>query len=392
MRKYLPIFVIILLVFVFTNSVALAGSQQQMGGKIYYVTWGDSLYSIATQHGVTVEAIMRQNGLTDPDFVYVGQALVIPGGGYDHSKGDNMYSCQQYYTVQPGDTLSGIAWAYGTTVNNLLQINNLYNKDFVYVGQKLCVPGSAAPAPMPNHNYNDYDHHDDPKPAPAYNDYHDGYHVVAPGETLSVIAYHYGINHWDIVKVNNLNNASYIWVGQKLIIPSYQHPTPRPSYPGRPGGQRPTPTPQPKPDAGIYLRMGRNVGYEAWGTPEYGLDDCFANWYDDTHPAKRFTAEVLLTNQTKNDISPDWAASENVIFYLASGAHRYACLYRQGSEGQPYNYPELGGHYPRTLPPGGTVDVTYYTHMDKSDVVTKIEFKKFGICFDPNSGDRISCH
>lgn len=382
MRKYLPIFFTLLMIFVLANSVALARSPQQMGGKIHYVTWGDSLSSIATQYGVSVEAIMRQNGLTDPDFVYIGQALVIPSGGYDHAP-DYGSSCNQYYTVQPGDTLSGIAWAYNTTVYELLQINNLYNKDFVYVGQKLCVPGRA-PAPMP-----DYNHHDYPDPVPD----HAGYHIVTPGETLTIIAYHYGINYWDIVKVNNMDNATYIWVGQKLIIPGYQQPSPGHNPPGRPGNEpkKPTPPPQPKPDAGIYLRLGRNVGYQSWGRPEYGLDDCFANWYDDGQPVQRFTAEILLTNHTKKDLGPDWADSSNVIIHLASGARRYACLYRQGGADQPYNYPNLGGIYPGTLSPGGTVDVTYYTHLDKGDVVTKIEFKKFGICLDPNNGARISC-
>ena len=48
------------------------------------------------------------------------------------------------YTVKKGDTLSAIAKKYGTTVNNLVKLNNIKNANLIYVGQKLTISGATA--------------------------------------------------------------------------------------------------------------------------------------------------------------------------------------------------------------------------------------------------------
>jgi LysM repeat protein len=54
------------------------------------------------------------------------------------------------YTVQPGDTLSGIAARHGTTWQAIAQANNLGNPNLIQPGQRLTIPGSgSAPAPAP---------------------------------------------------------------------------------------------------------------------------------------------------------------------------------------------------------------------------------------------------
>ncbi len=398
MRKYVFI-LITLLIFAALTSQAVS-AQAGQGGKVYYVTWGDSLNSIATQHGVTIEAIMRQNGINNPDFIYVGQALVIPTTGYNHNSGNWSQSCS-YYTVRAGDTLSGIAWAHNTTVPNLLQLNSLYNKDFVYVGQQLCVPGGGSNH-TPTHHSPNYNHNHQPQQQPA------SYHIVSPGETITSIAARYGVNHWDIVQINNLSNASYIWVGQKLLIPGHHHTNVTKKHHHHPHEHKPTATPDPDDDDDdddkkpkdrykeLNLRLGLNVSYTYWGRPVYGLDDCVANQFDDGSPVKRLTVEVLATNNTEHELPGAWGDTKNVIFHTLSGARRYACVHYQNhygtsGSGPEVNLPNLGGPYPRSLEPGDTMDVTYYTHIEKTDLVTKVEFKFLGICFDPNSGDRISC-
>jgi putative chitinase len=42
--------------------------------------------------------------------------------------------------VQPGDTLSSIAWRFGTTVWALAQLNGIWNPNLIYVGQTLMIP------------------------------------------------------------------------------------------------------------------------------------------------------------------------------------------------------------------------------------------------------------
>lgn len=48
----------------------------------YVVQPGDTIWSIASRFGVTVDAIMRANNLSSPNMIYVGQTLRIPTGGF----------------------------------------------------------------------------------------------------------------------------------------------------------------------------------------------------------------------------------------------------------------------------------------------------------------------
>jgi LysM repeat protein len=182
---------------------------------IHVVQWGETLSLIAERYGVSVEAIMAANGLADPNFVYVGQRLIIPTAGGP--------GCAGSYTVQPGDTLSGIAWHYGTTVNALAQANGLYG-DMIYAGQRLCVPGGGpGPAPAPGYA---------PAPPPGYTpappEY--TYYTVRPGDTLLGIAWRFGVSQAALVRANNLPNPNFVYAGQRLLIPGVAPAKPRPSF------------------------------------------------------------------------------------------------------------------------------------------------------------------
>jgi LysM repeat protein len=116
------------------------GQTSGQGSAIHTVTWGDTMFSIARQYGTTVDAIASANGLADPTRIYVGQRLIIPqahvptapaGAGASH-------------TVQAGENLYRIALRYGVTVRALSELNGIYNPDQLFVGQKLTIPGSAA--------------------------------------------------------------------------------------------------------------------------------------------------------------------------------------------------------------------------------------------------------
>lgn len=68
----------------------------------------------------------------------------LTNAGYDYAKVQarvNTLSAPQevYYTVQSGDTLSGIASKYGTTYQNLASMNNISNPNLIYTGQKIRV-------------------------------------------------------------------------------------------------------------------------------------------------------------------------------------------------------------------------------------------------------------
>ena len=97
-------------------------------GQTYYVVKGDTLRKIAAKFNTTVDAILRVNPqITNPNVIYVGQAIAIPAGSTTH-------------IVQRGDTLRIIANNYGTTVDAILALNpNIKNPNVIYVGQVIVV-------------------------------------------------------------------------------------------------------------------------------------------------------------------------------------------------------------------------------------------------------------
>lgn len=97
-------------------------------GQVYYVRKGDTLRSIASRFSTTTDELLKANPqITNPNLIYVGQAINIPT---DASS----------YIVQKGDTLRIIANKFGTTVENLLKLNpNIKNANLIYVGQVINV-------------------------------------------------------------------------------------------------------------------------------------------------------------------------------------------------------------------------------------------------------------
>ncbi|WP_186673122.1 LysM peptidoglycan-binding domain-containing protein [Sporosarcina sp. BP05] len=95
--------------------------------QIHVVQKGQSLYGIAQAYGINYQEIAQANELPDPSRIVVGQALVIPITG-------------SYHWVQPGQSLYSIAQMYGLTVNELATINRLFPSQNLRVGQRLYIP------------------------------------------------------------------------------------------------------------------------------------------------------------------------------------------------------------------------------------------------------------
>lgn len=99
---------------------------------VYTVVSGDTLSGIASKYGTTYQRLAEYNNIADPDKIYPGQQIKIPGSR-------NQGSSAVYYTVVSGDNLTKIANKYGTTVNQLVAWNNISNPNLIYPGQKLRV-------------------------------------------------------------------------------------------------------------------------------------------------------------------------------------------------------------------------------------------------------------
>ena len=103
--------------------------------EIYVVQSGDTLSGIAARFGTTVQYLARINGIVNPNLIYVGQILKISSSGVSAQRGDSTAT----YVVKSGDTLSGIALRFGTTVSNLVALNDISNPNLIYPGQVLKV-------------------------------------------------------------------------------------------------------------------------------------------------------------------------------------------------------------------------------------------------------------
>ena len=97
--------------------------------QTYTVRSGDTLSGIAARYGTSWQHLAELNGLADPNLIYPGQVLAVGGGA----------PAARTYTVRPGDTLSGIAAAYGTSWQRLAEINGIGNPNVIYPGQVLAI-------------------------------------------------------------------------------------------------------------------------------------------------------------------------------------------------------------------------------------------------------------
>ena len=154
--------------------------------QTYTVRRGDTLSEIAARFGTTVNELVRLNNIADPDRIYEGDRLIIRAGTGDGNT----------YTVQRGDTLSEIAARFGTTVSELVRLNNIADRDRIYPGQVLILRESGSVTP--------------PSGATTY--------TVQRNDNLTEIAARFGTTVAELVRLNNIANPNLIYPGQVLII------------------------------------------------------------------------------------------------------------------------------------------------------------------------------
>jgi LysM repeat protein len=129
-------------------TIPSGGSSGSASGT-YTVLSGDTLSSIALRHGTTVSALVRANGLANANTIYVGQRLVISGSGTSGEGQSQASGVGTTYTVRRGDTLASIAYRNGTTAAAIASANGLGNPNLIYPGQKLRIPGGSGSVGAP---------------------------------------------------------------------------------------------------------------------------------------------------------------------------------------------------------------------------------------------------
>ena len=100
----------------------------------HLVQSGDTLLGIAARYGIEYQALLDANSLADADVLSVGQMLSIPSAMSLPVVGERQH------VVQAGDTMLGIALKYGADYDALLRLNGIVDPDHIYEGQVLLVP------------------------------------------------------------------------------------------------------------------------------------------------------------------------------------------------------------------------------------------------------------
>lgn len=155
---------------------------------------GNTLWGIAREYHTTVSSIVSLNDIANPNLIYPGQELNI----YQVQKRNsyiNTPTGTTYYRVVAGDTLSEIALRFNTTVENLVQLNNIVNPDLIYTGQLLVISyggGSTS---------NTFSY------------------TIVYGDTLSEIALRYGTTIAELARINGIANPNLIYAGETIQIP-----------------------------------------------------------------------------------------------------------------------------------------------------------------------------
>ncbi len=112
-------------------------------GGSYEVQPGDFLSGIGEKVGVPWQLIAEANNIEPPDYVIVpGQVLIIPAIPVPSEGAD-------FYVVQSGDTITGIAQQAGIDPTDLADFNNIADWNSIRVGDILYIPGSDWQTPLP---------------------------------------------------------------------------------------------------------------------------------------------------------------------------------------------------------------------------------------------------
>lgn len=212
----------------------------------HIVRSGQSYWAIAVAYKITIKDLLAWNNLPESYKIQPGDKLIIlspsatnyqtptPLGFVRLSTVDS--NGRLWHTVEAYQYLSSISSAYGVSVSQILQLNNMSIDTPLQIGQRLLIQGplqTATPTPVPL------------TPLQKLTLAPDGryYHTVAEGQNLTWIANYYGIPLPELLAWNGLKLSSLLYAGDRLLL--QVTPPATPTFTPLPPTSTPSPTPSP---------------------------------------------------------------------------------------------------------------------------------------------------
>lgn len=142
----------------------------------YLIKEGETLEDIASKFNTSVDMILNINDIYSREYLRAGEEIIVP---------KNQESYFTYYTVNQGDSLYQIARKYNINPSLLALLNGLNMEDYIYPNQRLIIPKSGY-----------------------------SFYITKDGDTLEIVRDKFNKNWEDILKYNE---TIYLLPGQLMI-------------------------------------------------------------------------------------------------------------------------------------------------------------------------------
>lgn len=162
--------------------------------ETYVVKKNDTLGKIAKRLGVSVDSLMKENNIENPNLIYPAMELKVPREEKIEESLDNL---TEEYIVKKNDSLSKIAKKFNIEVEDILTLNNIKNPNLIYPNMRLKIRGEQEKVEK-------------------------NYYTIKENDNLYEIAKKFNVTVNELKEINEIEDINLIYSGQVLEIPNTQ--------------------------------------------------------------------------------------------------------------------------------------------------------------------------